>query len=429
MSRSGWTRILTAALLALAVYGGSGASRASANAGDVVGFGSESIARGGAMAAVADGAEALHYNPAGLIAAERAELSVGYMRFLSTLSWTGVAGGVPETHSADISSPDSITIGLVVPLGRVALGAYISTLPTKLLGLRVQTTADPTFGYYANRTQRIVVLLGGAVDLGHGLSFGGGVSIFGGVDGLVLASEGPTRDVEPGIFIGADTALSGQLGLRYELNEHVRLGLTYRHRFRVPVKIQADSTVGNVPLNITFRLDGVQTPYELVAGGAVDVGIAQLSMDATWQRWRNLRAPWVSVDTIVTGLPIENPPIPRAYRDAFDLRLGAQIQQNLSEQWTLFYRAGGRFETSMGASQPGLTSMMDGNKLGIAAGLGVRFGNFYGLPVTADLHFSMDHMFSRTYVKDADSGSRFEQVSGGGQVMSLGFTLTVGLTQ
>ncbi|MEZ4325840.1 MAG: hypothetical protein R3B40_11515 [Polyangiales bacterium] len=428
MRRTPRNKVAAAALLAALVCA-LGAPRARANAGDVAGFGSEAIARGGAMTAVADGAEALHYNPAGLIAAERAELSVGYMRFLSTLSWTGVAGGTPETHDEDILSPDNITVGLVVPLGRVSIGAYISTLPTDLLRLRIETTADPTFGYYANRTQRIVFLLGGAVDLGHGFSFGGGVSVFGGVDGLVLASEGPTRDVEPGIFIDADTALSGMLGLRYELNEHVRFGLTYRHRFRVPVKIQADSTVGNVPLNITFRLDGIQTPYELAAGAAVDVGIAQLSLDATWQRWRNLRAPWINVNTIVTGLPIENPPIERAYRDAFDLRLGAQIQQNLSEQWTVFYRAGARFETSMGTSQPGLTTMMDGNKLGIAGGLGVRFGNFYGLPVTADVHFSMDHMFSRTYVKAPDSGSRFERVTGGGQVMTMGFTLTLGLTQ
>ena len=423
MSRQGWMGLLALALLA------SSASVARANAGDVVGFGSESIARGGAMTAATDGAEALHYNPAGLIAAERAELSVGYMRFLSTLSWTGVTAGVSESHDADISQPDSVTIGLVVPLGRIAVGAYISTLTNKLLALRIDTTTAPTFGYYANRTQRIVVLLGAAIDLGHGLSIGGGLNIFGGVDGLVLASEGPTRDVEPGIFIGDDTALSGQLGLRLEVNDDLRLGLAYRHRFRVPVKIQSDSTVGNVPLNITFVVDGLQTPYELAAGGALNVGAVELSLDATWSRWRNLRAPWVDVDTIVTGLPIESPPVPRAFRDTVSLRAGAQLQQNLAEQWTIFYRAGARFETSMGTSQTGQTSMLDGNKLGVAAGLGLRFGNFYGLPVTADVHFSMDHMFSRTHIKDMDSGSGFDQVSGGGQVMTFGLTLTLGLTQ
>ena len=274
-----------------------------------------------------------------------------------------------------------------------------------------------------------MVLLGAAIDLGHGLSIGGGLNIFGGVDGLVLASEGPTRDVEPGIFIGDDTALSGQLGLRLEVNDDLRLGLAYRHRFRVPVKIQSDSTVGNVPLNITFVVDGLQTPYELAAGGALNVGAVELSLDATWSRWRNLRAPWVDVDTIVTGLPIESPPVPRAFRDTVSLRAGAQLQQNLAEQWTIFYRAGARFETSMGTSQTGQTSMLDGNKLGVAAGLGLRFGNFYGLPVTADVHFSMDHMFSRTHIKDMDSGSGYDQVSGGGQVMTFGLTLTLGLTQ
>ena len=306
MSRQGWMGLLVLALLA------SSASVARANAGDVVGFGSESIARGGAMTAATDGAEALHYNPAGLIAAERAELSVGYMRFLSTLSWTGVTAGVSESHDADISQPDSVTIGLVVPLGRIAVGAYISTLTNKLLALRIDTTTAPTFGYYANRTQRIVVLLGAAIDLGHGLSIGGGLNIFGGVDGLVLASEGPTRDVEPGIFIGDDTALSGQLGLRLEVNDDLRLGLAYRHRFRVPVKIQSDSTVGNVPLNITFVVDGLQTPYELAAVGALNVGAVELSLDATWSRWRNLRAPWVDVDALGTGLRLGMPPVPPA---------------------------------------------------------------------------------------------------------------------
>ncbi len=428
MSTLRWGASLMLSLTLLLSAGG-----ARANTGDVVGFGSEAIARGGAMTAATEGAESLFYNPAGLIATERAELSLGYHRFLSSLSWTGIAGGVAQSEEAGIAEPDSITFGLAVPLGRVALGAYISTLPTKLLALRIQTTNDPTFGYYANRTQRIVVLVGAAIDLGHGFSLGGGASIFGGVDGLVLASEGPTRDVEPGIFIGADTALSGQLGLRWEANERLRFGLTYRHAFRVPVKIRAESTVGNVPLDITFVVDGQQTPYELAAGGAWRVGegdvSADLSMDFTWQRWRTLRAPWVDVDTIVTGLPIGSPPVPRAFRDAYDVRLGAQIQHELAEEWTLFYRAGARFETSIGTAQTGATSMLDGNKLGVAAGLGVRFGNFYGLPVSADAHFSLDHMFTRTHVKVMDSGSPFESISGGGQVMSFGLTLTLGLTQ
>ena len=276
-------------------------------------------------------------------------------------------------------------------------------------------------------TQRIVVLLGGALDLGRGVSIGGTLSIFGGVDGLVLASEGPTRDVEPGIFIGADTKITGNLGLRVEATDALTLGITYRQAFSVPVKIRAESTVGNVPLDILFVVDAQQTPHELAVGGALDVGALALSMDLTWQRWRNLREPWVDVDTRVTGLPIESAPIPRVYRDAVDVRVGGAYSLELGESWGLALRAGARFETTMGRNQPGPTNMLDGHKLGVAAGFGLTT-RLAELPVRMDAHFAVDHMFDDTLTKAMGGGSAFSRVSGGGQVYNFGFTLTLGLT-
>ena len=403
--------------------------RVRANAGDVAGFGSEAIARGGAMAAVSRSADALHYNPAGLIAAERAELSIGYMRFLSSLSWQGdVVGGGREGQSVDLAQPNHISFGVVLPLGeRFTVAAYINTLPTKLLSVSIQAPSEPTISYYQNRTQRIVVMVGGALDFGRGFSIGATVGIFGGVDGLVLVSEGPTRDVEPGIFLGADTVVTGNLGMRLEATDALTLGLTYRQAFRVPVKIQALSSVGNVPLDLRFVVDAMQTPHELVAGGALALGDLALSLDVTWQRWRNLREPWVDVDTRVTGLPIESPPLDRVHRDAVDIRLGGAYDVELSDTWGLSLRAGARFETTMARAQSGTTNLIDGNKLGVAAGFGIQT-LLYDLPLRLDAHFSADHMFDRTLNKAMDSGSRFTRVWGGGQFYSVGLTLTLGLT-
>lgn len=408
------------------------AATAHANTGDVAGVGSEGIARAGAMTAVADGFEALFYNPAGLAGAERAELSIGYMRFVSGLSWEGVGAPEPEGESGGFNEPTTLHLGLVIPLGPVRVGAYLSTMPTKLLSLNIEQPGQVTFGAYSNTTQRIYVLLGGAVDLGRGFSAGLRVSIFAGVDGLAVATEGPTRDVEPGIAIGADTEARVGLGLRYEHESGFRIGINYRQAFGVPIRIRADSTVGNVPLELGFTVQGMQTPHHLVLGAAHRFGPIDLSLDLGWQRWEGRQPPWVDVDTSVTGLTIASPDLPPAYRDAFDVRLGGQYAIDVSDDVGLRLRAGIRFASRQGRDQPSVTNFIDNHKLGIAVGAGVRLADVWGLPLEADLHFSMDHMFDRSYTKDPmhpSGASRFTNLSGGGQFYTLGLTLTLGLTQ
>jgi len=405
---------------------------AAANSADTFGMGSRAMGRAGAMTAAADDYEALFYNPAGLAAVERPTLTLGYMRVMSGLRWSTTGNSdpaIPSSGNGNISEPDSLMFALTLPLGRLSLGAFVGTLPTKFVTVDIREPSVPTFGYYTNRTQRMLVLIGGAFDFGHGVSLGVAVDVFADLDGPVYANVGPTGDVQPSIFLGAGTLARAVLGLRWAVDDDLRFGITYRQEFQLPVHVAAQSTVGDVPLTIDFTTNALQTPHELAFGGAYRIGIADLSADFTYQRWSTLPAPWIDVDALVTGIGISSPATPRAFRDAYDVRVGTEVTHALHDDYGLRYRAGLRYETSMGVLQTMSTNMLDGHKLGGAVGLGFHHGDVWGLPLDVDAHFDLTEMFDRTSTKASSADSPYDSITGGGLVYSFGLTVSLGLTR
>lgn len=436
----------TRALLTL--LGVSGAARvASASGADVFGMGSEAIARGGAMTAVSTGYEATFYNPAGLAFGERRELSIGYLRILSDLEIQTQSG----TRDQKIEDPDLMVLGVALPLGeRVAVGFASYVLPTTIIRVIANSPEDPFFPYYANRTQRLLLMPGVAVKPFDWVAVGVGVNYLAGLGGSASAAEGPTREVEASVSEELPPAAALHAGVRVQPTDELAVGFAYRQAFSAPYYTDTTNVVAGAALDVSVEAKAVETPEELAFGVAYDAKPLALSFDATWARWSESQGPYVRVTALVAGVRIDQPPPRNPYRDVVNLRWGAEWDHEVSDATTLSYRFGQFFEPSIIEDQTGRTNLIDGAKLGWSAGLGVRTTRLLPLPLRFDFHAQAISVRSRRYEKrlsapedarddpyalaDEDpapglqiANAGYPSISGGGRVYTLGAVMTLEL--
>jgi hypothetical protein len=420
---------------------------ASASGADVFGMGSEAIARGGAMTAVSTGHEATFYNPAGLAFGERSELSIGYLRILSDLEIQTRRG----EQEQKIEDPDLMVLGVALPLGeRVAIGFSSYVLPTTILHVIANSPEDPFFPYYANRTQRLLLLPGVAVKPFDWIAVGVGVNYLAGLGGSASAAEGPTREVEAGVSEELPPAAALHAGVRVQPSEIWSLGLAYRQAFAAPYFTDTTNVIAGAALDVSVEAKALETPEEIALGVAYDQKPLALSFDATWARWSESQGPYVRVTALVAGVRIDQPPPRNPYRDVVNLRWGAAWDHEVSDSTTLTYRFGQFFEPSIIEDQTGRTNLIDGAKLGWSAGLGVRTTSLLPLPLRFDVHGQAISVRSRRYDKrlstpeqaredpyalaDEDpapgtqiANAGYPSISGGGHVYTLGAVMTVEL--
>jgi hypothetical protein len=419
------------------------ATPALASPGEVYGTSARAISRAGAMAADASGFESLHYNPSGLVGTERIEVSAGYQYAIHMLSWESEIDGAPNASGeTSLADPHSLHLGLTLPAGeRLALGVYISTLPSSLVRIRAGEPEDPYFSFFENRAERLYVLLGAAAKLNDRISFGLALNMFGQVTGNVVAVEGPTRDVEPTLAINARALARVIFGFKYAIDDESGLGFTFRQRFEIPFTVATQNTVGGVPFTVDVNASVTPTPNQLVLGYFRNFGALRAELDVGWYRNRQMKAPLVEVDADVTGIPLSSGPIGKPFQDSVDVRLGGEYLVALKKNArTLHLRAGLHYHSPMTREAVGEGNPLDGHKIGGALGAGVRFPLGGDFAARTDFFLMTTGLVGRDNTKDPDrifdespasglqtSNPGYSVISGSGAIMAAGATLTLEL--
>jgi long-chain fatty acid transport protein len=434
-------------------------SPARASTPEVLGLGSEESALAGASAARVHDFSAGYYDPAGLTQLERPEVSLGFVGWGSALTIKTLGA----ERRQDLSNPMSVLLGAAtpVPFGgwlerRIYVGLALGIVPGTLAHIVAHRADEPFYPLY-DRTQRLVVLPSIAARLPWGLSLGLAFNYLAGFGGRLDAQPGPTGALEP----RADLALTSQLavnaGLRWQATRWLALAIVYRQQFSIPFHAVSRNQVAGQAIDLDVDADGLFTPHELVAGWALKLPFrVTASLDLQWSHWSAYRGPFVAASgqLPVAGAVAVTPP-QVGFDDTFGVRGGLELVAVEKKYSSLTLRGGYGFETAaVSADQPGVTNLLDGNKHRLCAGGGLRF-EFAGLHIRGDIHGQLDIVQPQTLTKKVaapgdppdparalgdevpDDPARpstlgtqisnpgYPQVSSGGLVWALGFTITV----
>ncbi len=426
------------------------ARAAQASPAEVFGFGSRSAAQAGAVSASVDDFAAGYYNPAGLAFGSGKRVTFGVLGAASNLK--------VNERRAPISEPFGMIIGAAAPapLGgpladRVHVGVGLYLLPTTVIRVIARQPEEPFYPLYDNRTQRLVVLPVVAVRATNRLAFGAALNLLAGLSGHVIAAEGPTRTVEARVDEEIYTTIKLNAGARWRVHPNIDTALVFRQAFSAPFTTVTDNEVAGEPIDLDIEARGLYTPSQLIAGAAFHLADLDLSADLTWSLWRFYEGPYVQVNSelpLVGPLAGELPEVP--YRDTIGVRAGLERRLIVGGCTGLALRAGAAFETSpIPAHQPGVTNLLDGDKVTLAAGAGLLFPSVSGHAIRVDFHLQAQLVTGRTLSKtvapageepapfDAlrdestdDPGIQisnpgYPSISSGGQVFSGGLTLSV----
>ena len=382
---SGW-------LVALGVIA---SATARANPLEVMGLTSRHAGQAGAGVASADDAAALYYDPAGLVAASGAELSIGAI------------GAYSKLDDADLHDRLGLQLAVKAPVplrgplaGRIVVGLALHLLPHEVV--RVIAPAPDQPFYPAFGLSRIVVLPGIAIRLTDRLALGAAVDVLAGLTGTIDAAEGATRAIDARVDERVGTIARVIAGGTVQLAERWRIGATYRQRFEVPFHTKATTLVAGEPIDLDVSAVGLFTPHEVIAGVAYTRPGLVVSVDAGWQKWSDDPGPYVKVDSalpLVGAVPGVAPVVD--FTDTLSLRAGVETRRN---DEGLILRAGYAFESSGVPATQLETKLLDGPHHTIAGGVGWQLAR-----CRLDVH------------------AQAQVVGGRGVLYSGGLTLEVGL--
>ncbi len=400
---------------------------AQANFADVFDLG-PAMGRVGAVAALSSSGAAAFYNPAGLAWAEVPELRLGVASAYSALRLGG--------RRAPITEPGGILLEVATRLPlrgllaeRVAVGAALHLPPGAWLSVFAPASTTPSFPFYHNRVQRLVAMPALAVRLHEKLALGVGLNYFAGVSGRAFAADGAYGDLQADVeqeFLGVAV---GHVGLRAE-HGPLSVALVYRARFTVPVALESGARLADTPLALDITTDALFTPETFVLAGAYRHPAFTLSLDLSWRRWFDYRAPFARVSGEVPvplsqsgeTFTVESRFAAPETRDVPRVALGLELP--LGERWQL--SAGWGFEPSPFVSSDGPANLVDGAKQ--LVGLGVAW---FG-PTVGRLRWALElatqaHLVQRTRLrKDPALLPDEDPLAPGLQTANLGYPSIAG---
>jgi hypothetical protein len=404
---------------------------------DELGFGSAAAGMAGTRTASATGAEAAHYNAAGVALGDHPSVLAGWSFGHMRLQVNGRDADVLDAHGA--------SLGLAIPISLGAgwkLGAGIALyLPDQFLA-RVQLipTSEPHFVLLDNDPHRAVIEPVAAVAYGRRFAVGLGASIFADAESKQIVFD---VGVEAGEKVG-EAALDITLPVRVAPiiaawvapHPRVRLGAMFRGELSLDLTLDILSNVeiagvvtGDVLVSI--RAANYFTPAKAVAGIAVDV-LPELtvSADATWQRWSAFGAGVPDLEVLV-ALDIAPPLVsttvpPEAFEDTVSVRGGAELRLP-GRRTDLALRTGMGWIPSPVPDQVGITSFADGDRLVTTIGAGITLADWAPIltrPIDLDLALGWQHVGHRLTRKDANIHPG-EAFSSGGDILQASLSTTV----
>jgi long-chain fatty acid transport protein len=377
---------------------------------EVFGLTSRYAAQANAGAATADDPAALYYDPAGL-AASPAALELGAIAATSHLAIGDHLASLSDHGGAQLAAAAPLPLG--GPLaGRIVVGIALHLLPGNTVRVIAPAPDQAFYPLYGDRLSRIVVLPGVAVRLGGGWSVGAAANTLAGLTGTIAATEGATRAIDARVDERVPTIVRAIAGVQWRASAAWQFGATYRQRFSVPFATAATTTVAGEPIDLNLRANGQFTPDEVVLGAGWRGGPLQAALDLQWSAWSEWGGPYVAVDSalpLVGPVPGQLPAI--AYKDTIAVRAGLAATFGHAT-----VRGGYAFETSPIPAQQTASYLLDGPKHTFALGGGYRW-RAGGHDVRLDAHVQVQRVDAR----DTDA------TRSGGEVMSAGLTLGVGL--
>lgn len=442
------------ALAAVVVAAGAGTpARAVASPLDVFGLGSRHAAQAGVGVAAVDDAAAPLVNPAGLARAGK-RFTVGALGAYANLAIDERRTGLDAPVGALFALTTPAPLG--GPLaGRLHLGFVLYVLPGSLARIVARRPDAPFYPYYQGRTERMVILPALAARLRDDLELGVTANFLAGLGGGLTAGEGATRAIEARVDERVSSVARVIAGLTWRPTDDLRLGLAVRQRFDVPFATVARTEVAGEPIDLDLSAHGQFSPAQVTVGATWSGAPGRVSLDFTYARWSTYDGPFVEVKSalpLVGPLAAALPAVP--WHDTFALRAGGEFDRG-----ALTLRGGYGFETSpVPATQPGVTNLLDGNKHLVGLGLGHRWPRALGgKGLRLDGHVQVQAVGARRMRKvvlaaGAEGGSfdglrdevvddpndpttlgvqisnpGYPSIESGGQVLSAGVTLEVGL--
>ena len=246
------------------------ATSVSANPLDFYGFTARASAMGSAFTAIATDPSGLYYNPAAIALGSGNQVSVGFMAAFpdlklklhpapdATLEEKKRLDDLEKTQS-DVPLVDGAITGVTIKANEYFYGGASVFWPIgELVRVKPLDSRLPSFVMHSSRTQRIVVLVGGAVKPIPNLSFGAAASLFLHVFGdfsmpVTLDNSNvsldpnnpPPKDIPNRVDLTVELPLTvwPQFGVAWKPLDWLNLGLSYRSHYELDVGIDLDADI------------------------------------------------------------------------------------------------------------------------------------------------------------------------------------------
>jgi hypothetical protein len=412
------------------------ARTAAADPLDDLGFGAASLGQAGARTATATGAEAAHYDPAGVALGAHPQLLIG---------WGAAAMRLKiDDAPADVLDARGTRIGLAVPVhvGEWSVGGGLALyLPDQFLA-RVQLIppTEPHFVLLDNDPHRAVVDVAAAVGYRDRFAIGVGASIFADAASKQIVFDvgvvGGEKVGQAALDIALPVRVAPTLGIWVKPHPRVRAAATLRGALSLDLTLDilANVQVAGVVTGdalVSIRAANYYTPARATAGVAVDVtDDATVSADLIYQRWSafgtglpDLRV-LVALDLTPPLVSTTNPPA--NFHDTVGARVGAELRHR-GARTNYAVRGGWAYVPSPVPAQTGLTSFADGDRQIFTLGAGVTLADWAPIltrPVAIDLGLGWQHLAHQLTAKDTPSYPG-EAFSSGGNILQATLSSTI----
>jgi len=413
------------------------AGNAAADPLDDFGFGGTASGLAGTRTATAAGAEAAHYNAAGVALGDHPSVLAGWAYDHMRLQINDRDAEVLDAHGTSIGLAVPVALNDSLKAG-IGLALY---LPDQFLArLQLIPAAEPHFVLLDNDPHRAVIESVVALSYRDRFAVGAGVSIFADAQSKQIAFdvgiEAGEKVGEAAIDIALPVRMAPIVAAWMAAHPRFRLGAMFRGELALDITLDilADVQIAGVVTGdalVSIRAANYYTPAKASVGVAADVlPDLTVSADATWQRWSafgsgvpDLRV-LIALDITPPLVSTDTPPA--NFEDTVSLRAGAELRHRGERtDWAL--RTGIGWLPSPVPPQTGITSFADGDRLVATAGAGLTLADWAPIltrPVAFDVALGWQHVAHRLTTKEVEShpGAAF---SSGGDILQASFSTTV----
>lgn len=321
------------------------------------GQGSRAIGMGGAFTGVADDGSSIYYNPAGMSQIDGTLIEGGAVLIFPKIKYK-MSSGATQKSTESAFGP---TLFVIHPLNDKFSFGFGMYSP---YARDADFSNDSANGFYSQRAKMVRVDYSPVISckVNENFSVGGGLVIGRGeIDQSIPA--GPflrIRDESNGVGFG------GIVGLLWRLNEHTKIGATYRSRMTVEHDGDRTIEVAGVPTKSDSRAD-VHYPSSLGLGLAVMPNEKlTLAVDVDWYEWSYMNKITTKTDLWADSTNYLNPD------DSWDIRIGAEYK--LPDDWIL--RAGYAYTQGAIPNTHILPCKPDADSHEFSLGIGKMLGNW-----------------------------------------------------